>query len=173
MLTSINYWIPRRLQAPHLPSSEVHQHVIQMSVSQANNVANHRHDSSRASIALSHLPPFSCTCAGTPQLPKQHNVLSYHFCSTYAVWTKNAIQWVSQWITLYCVKFHGTFAKSLFFPGKLRTMSFHFFEKHMLHIEGKKIKSTFYNVHRIVSSWSRIDISPSFSRKGSNKSLLF
>lgn len=50
----------------YLPSCEVHQHVIQMSVSQANDVTNHRHDSSGTSIALSHLPPLCSTCARTP-----------------------------------------------------------------------------------------------------------
>ena len=42
-----------------------------------------------------------------------------------------------------------------FFSGELRTMSVDFFEKHMLHIDTTKCKSTFYNVRRIVSSWSR------------------
>ena len=63
--------------------------------------------------------------------------------------------------------------QNLSFSGELRAVSADFFEKHILHIDTEKFKSTFYNVRRIVSSWSRTDISPSFSRKGSHKSLLF
>ena len=52
----------------YLPCGEIHQHVIQMSVSKANNVTYHRHDCSGSSITLSHLPPFCCTGTRTPQL---------------------------------------------------------------------------------------------------------
>ena len=64
----------------HLSCCKVYQHVIQMSVSQTNNVPNHGHDRRRPSITLRHLPPLCCTGAGTPQLsekvPKMSHVIN-------------------------------------------------------------------------------------------------
>lgn len=56
----------RVTKMPHLSCCKVYQHVIQMSVSQTNNVPNHGHDRRRPSITLRHLPPFCGTGAGTP-----------------------------------------------------------------------------------------------------------
>lgn len=65
----------------YLPCCEIYQHVIQMSVSQANNVTYHRHDCSGSSITLSHLPPLCCTSARTPQLSENIiTIINKHGC---------------------------------------------------------------------------------------------
>ena len=61
----------------HLSCCKVYQHVIQMSISQTNNVPNHGHDRRRPSITLRHLPPLCCTGAGTPQLSEKVPKMSH------------------------------------------------------------------------------------------------
>ena len=67
------FFILQLIFISYLPCREIYQHIVQMSVSQANNVTDHRHDCSRSSITLSHLPPLWCTGTRTPQLSDNHN----------------------------------------------------------------------------------------------------
>lgn len=50
-----------------LASGQVNQYVVEVTVTQADDVANHGHDGGGAGVSLRHLPPFAWTCAGAPQ----------------------------------------------------------------------------------------------------------
>ena len=56
-------------QTTNLASGQVNQDIVEVTVAQANDIANHGHDSSGAGVGLHHLPPLPSPCAGTPQFP--------------------------------------------------------------------------------------------------------
>jgi hypothetical protein len=58
-----------RCNTAYLSCSEIHQHVIQMSVSQSQDISNDRHDCHRSRIGLTHFPPVWSTRTWAPQLP--------------------------------------------------------------------------------------------------------
>ena len=68
-------------QQSYLSSGKIYKHVVEMPISQANNVANHGHDSSGAGVGLSHLPPLPCSRTAAPHLPfmKHKTVITHKF----------------------------------------------------------------------------------------------
>ena len=53
---------------PDLSCGQIHQDIVQMSVSEPDNVANHGHDSRGSGVTLSDVPPLIGSCAWAPNL---------------------------------------------------------------------------------------------------------
>ena len=72
IIKSMNQRITRMT---NLPSGQVDQDVVKVTIAQTDDVANHGHDGGGAGVGLHHLPPLPGPCAGTPQLSAQapHN----------------------------------------------------------------------------------------------------
>ena len=68
MIKSMNQWIP---QMTNLPSGQVDQDIVKVTIAQTDDVANHGHDGGGAGVGLHHVPPLPGPCAGTPQLSAQ------------------------------------------------------------------------------------------------------
>ena len=68
MIKSMNQWIP---QMTNLPSGQVDQDIVKVTIAQTDDVANHGHNGSGAGVGLHHVPPLPGPCAGTPQLSAQ------------------------------------------------------------------------------------------------------
>lgn len=68
MIKSVNQWI---IQMTNLPSGQVDQDIVKVTIAQTDDVANHGHDSGGAGVGLHHVPPLPGPCAGTPQLSAQ------------------------------------------------------------------------------------------------------